>query len=124
MHIDEAHRAHPAGIRRAARGRAALHINARTPRDSSAGPRICACGPQDPMWCIEFGTVWRWPSRRAFPPSHLEALAGAVARPLHLVMIGGMDAVPTLTRAFADITVVDAVPFLKAVKRQRLSERQ
>ncbi len=100
----------------------ALHLNARTPRDYERWVSYLRERDEITHVVFEFGTVWRWPLRRAFHLHHLAHVAAAVGRPLHLTMIGGMDAVPTLAPAYAQLTVVDAVPFLKAVKRQQLTE--
>ncbi len=100
----------------------ALHINARAPRDYERWGNYLRERDEITHVVFEFGTVWRWPLRRAFHLQHLAALSAYVGRPLHMTMIGGMDAMPTLARAYTQLTVVDAVPFLKAVKRQRLTE--
>jgi hypothetical protein len=100
----------------------ALHLNARTPRDYERWANYLRERDEITHVAFEFGTVWRWPLRRAFHLQHLAHVAAAVGRPLHLTMIGGMDAVPTLASAYAQLTMVDAVPFLKAVHRQRLTE--
>ncbi len=100
----------------------ALHLNARTPRDYERLVEYLKERGEITHVVFEFGTVWRWPLRRTFHLQHLAHVANAVGRPLHITMIGGMDAVPALAQAYAKITVVDAVPFLKAVKRQQLTE--
>lgn len=100
----------------------ALHLNARTPRDYERWTNYLRERDEITHVAFEFGTVWRWPRRRAFHLHHLAHVAAAVGRPLHLTMIGGMDAVPFLAPVYAQLTVVDAVPFLKAMKRQELSE--
>ena len=100
----------------------ALHVNARTPRDYQRWGDYLREREEITHVVFEFGTVWRWPLRRQFHLHHLANLQTYVGRPLHLTMIGGMDALPTLAPAYAQLTVVDAVPFLKAINRQRLTE--
>lgn len=100
----------------------ALHINARTPRDYERWGNYIRERDEITHVAFEFATVWRWPLRRAFHLQHLASLPSYVGRPLHIIMIGGMDALPTLARAYPRLTYVDAVPFMKAVKRQRLAE--
>lgn len=100
----------------------ALHLNGRTPRDYERWANYLRERDEITHVVFEFGTVWRWPLRREFHLQHLIHVANAVGRPLHMTMIGGMEAVPALAQAYAKLTVVDAVPFLKAVKRQKLTE--
>ncbi len=100
----------------------ALHLNARTTRDYERWADFLRHRPEITHVAFEFGTVWRWPTRQGFHRQHLAWLADSVGRPLHLVMVGGMTAIPTLAAAFDGVTYIDGTPFLKTIKRQRIVE--
>ena len=47
-------------------------------------------------------------------------MPGRVGRPLHFVMIGGINAIPVLAPAFGRVTYIDTSAFMNSVHRQRL----
>lgn len=47
-------------------------------------------------------------------------LSAGLGRPRHLIMIGGMTALPILASAFARVSYIDTSAFMNAVHRQRL----
>lgn len=100
----------------------ALHLNARTARDYERWAEFVRLRPEVTHVAFEFGTVWKWPLRQAFHLQQLAGLAQTVGRPLHLIMVGGMTAIPTLAAAYENVTYIDGTPFLKTIKRQRVVE--
>jgi len=100
----------------------ALHVNARTPKDYERWAQYLRERDEITHISAEFATGLKWPLRRAFHLHHMKWLSEYVGRPLHLTMIGGTEALPTLAPAFSQVTFVDAVPFVKAVNRQQVTE--
>ena len=98
----------------------AYHLNARTPQDYRRLASFIAAREEVSELAFEFKTGATWRHRRAFHLAELVQLAGRVGRPLHLVMIGGITAIPTLTPAYSKVTYVDTSAFMNAIYRQRL----
>ncbi|WP_216073550.1 hypothetical protein, partial [Acinetobacter baumannii] len=69
---------------------------------------------------FEFKTGAAWRTRLRFHLEELTQLAGRVSRPLHFVMIGGINAIPVLAPAFDRLTYIDTSAFMNSVYRQRL----
>lgn len=100
----------------------ALHLNCRTKRDYERLTEFIFKREEVTDVVFEFGTGAARPGRRGFHHQHLAALARDVGRPLHLTIIGGAAAIPTLAPAFERLTFVDTTPFMKAMHRKLLVE--
>ena len=98
----------------------AYHLNARTPHDYQRLAAFIAARPEVTDVAFEFKTGAAWRSRLPFHLHELRQLASRVARPLHLVMIGGVNAIPKLASSFDRVTYVDTSAFMNALHRQRL----
>jgi hypothetical protein len=98
----------------------AYHLNARTPTDYQRLVNFIVERPEVTDVAFEFKTGAAWRKRIRFHLSELAQLSVSVARPLHLVMIGGINAVPALAPAYARITYIDTSAFMNSVHRQRL----
>lgn len=98
----------------------AYHLNARTEHDYRRLARFFAERPEVTEVAFEFKTGAAWRSRLVFHLAELVQLARRVDRPLHLIMIGGMTALPVLNAAFARVTYIDTSAFMAALYRQRL----
>jgi hypothetical protein len=100
----------------------ALHVNARTQRDYERFIEFIADRPEITNVSFEFGTGAACPSRLPYHRHYLATLARLVSRPLHLTMVGGINAVPVLARAYTNLTYIDTSAFVNAVQRKRLHE--
>lgn len=98
---------------------AALHLNARTDRDWDRWRDYIAARSEVTHVAFEFATGAGWGLRTEWHLKKLVALAAAVGRPLHLIMRGGAKLLPVLTRAFAEITLLETSVFMKTASRQR-----
>lgn len=98
----------------------ALHLNARTDKDFERWVEFLGDHSEITHIAFEFGTGAGARNRIAWHIDHLNALARAVARPLHLVVRGGGSEIRALRGAFVGITLIDTSPFLKTQQRQRL----
>ncbi len=98
----------------------ALHLNARTEKDYERWTTYLREHEEITHISYEFATVWRFKDRRQFHLEQLALLAHNVGRPLHLTMVGGIEAISA--PAFAKVSFVDSVPFVKAMKRRLLVE--
>lgn len=98
----------------------AYHLNARTPHDYQRLTTFIAQRSEVTDVAFEFKTGAAWRKRLSFHLAELAQLAIRVGRPLHLVMIGGMIAVPALASAFDRVTYIDSSAFMNSVHRQRL----
>jgi hypothetical protein len=98
----------------------AYHLNARTPQDYRRLATFLAARPEVTDVAFEFKTGAAWRTRLGFHLEELAQLPGRVGRPLHFVMIGGINAIPVLAPAFGRVTYIDTSAFMNAVHRQRL----
>jgi hypothetical protein len=98
---------------------AVLHVNARTETDMSRWAEYLIERPEITHIAYEFTTGTRYASRRALHLSWLKSLAVAVGRPLHIVVRGGSEILPTLANTFSGITVLETSAFMKTMMRQR-----
>jgi hypothetical protein len=98
----------------------AYHLNACTSHDYRRLAAFIAERPEVTDVAFEFKTGAAWRKRLPFHLAELAQLANRVGRPLHLVMIGGVPALPVLSAAFARITYIDTSAFMTTMHRQRL----
>ena len=98
---------------------AALHVNGRTETDFRRWTDYVASRPEVTHLAYEFTTGTGWAGRQEQHAAWLCDLAQSVARPLTLVLRGGMEVLPTLTAAFAKVTLLDTSSFMKAMMRKR-----
>jgi hypothetical protein len=96
----------------------AYHLNGRTKQDYHRLTEFIASRDEVTDVVFEFRTAWR--SRMPFHVIELNKLAQRVGRPLHLVMIGGIQWLPAVDAAFDRVTYVDTSAFMRAMHRQRL----
>ncbi|QEX15869.1 hypothetical protein FRZ44_11570 [Hypericibacter terrae] len=96
------------------------HLNARTPHDYRRLAAFIEVRPEVTDVAFEFKTGATWRKRLGFHLAALAELASHVDRPLHLTMLGGINAIPLLARAFDRVTYIDSSAFMNSVKRQRL----
>jgi hypothetical protein len=99
----------------------ALHVNARTARDYERWTEFVLAQPGIEFIAVEWATIAR-SKRTPFHIEHLARLATTAqksGRQLGLVSRGTSGMVP-LTSHFSRYLVVDADPFMKAVKRQAI----
>jgi len=99
---------------------AAYHLNARTLHDYARLTSFVAARDEISDVSFEFKTGAAWPQRRGFHLAQLVQLAQNVSRPLHLVMVGGIGAIPLLSTKFGDLTYIDTSAFMSSIYRQRL----
>lgn len=100
----------------------ALHVNARTARDYDRLAEFIQQRDEVTDVAFEFATGAAWPGRRPFHQKHLTDLAAVVGRPLNLIMVGGLPAIPTLASAFASLSFIDTSAFMKTLHRKRIVE--
>lgn len=98
----------------------AYHLNARTPQDYRRLAAFMAERLEVTDVAFEFKTGAAWRTRLPFHVAELVQLATRVGRPLHLVMIGGITALPALATAFHRTTYIDTSAFMATMHRQRL----
>ena len=67
----------------------------------------------------EFATGTGRAGRKEIHADWLAGLARAVGRPLHLIVRGGLDVLPVLAEAFAQVSVIETSIFMKTMKRRR-----
>jgi hypothetical protein len=97
----------------------ALHVNGRTDSDFQRWSRYVASRPEVTHLAYEFTTGTRWPGRREQHAKWICDVAVASDRPLKLIVRGGAEVMPALTRHFAQVTVLNATVFMKTMNRQR-----
>ena len=97
----------------------ALHLNARTDQDWHCWTRFLAVHSEVDTVAVEFGTGAGYGTRTAWHVEQLIQLAERVARPLRLIVRGGVQVLPRLSQAFSSVTLIDSRPFFKTVRRQR-----
>jgi len=100
---------------------AALHVNGRTETDFKRWGSYIDAHPEVTHVAYEFTTGTRWTGRREQHITWISALARSAARPLHLLVRGGLDLLPELSRSFACVTLIETSCFVKTMKRQRAS---
>ena len=100
---------------------AALHVNARTERDWERWTEYIARRPEVTHIAFEFGTGAGWTTRIDWYANQLIRLGAAVGRPLHLVLRGGTQILPTLVAAFPNITVLETSVYVKTINRKGAS---
>lgn len=99
----------------------ALHINGRTYRDYERLTQFIRDRAEVMDVAFEFGTGAAWPRRLSFHNERLKDLALGAGRPLRLIMIGGVSALPSLSATYPMISYVDTTPFMKSLHRQKLT---
>jgi len=99
----------------------ALHLNARTDRDWERWTTFLKDHPEIAFVAFEFGTGAGAASRTAWYVDQLRRLAGEVARPLNLVMRGGLGDLRGLAAAFSRVTVIETSAFVRAQNRRRIT---
>lgn len=97
----------------------ALHVNGRTDTDFLRWAHFLNEHEETTHIAYEFTTGSGWARRANLHADWLSELASRVNRPLHLVMRGGIELLPPLGKAFANITVLETSAFMKTMKRQR-----
>ncbi len=97
----------------------ALHLNGRTDRDFERW--VDFVGERDEITHVayEFTTGTGWQGRREQHVEWLARFAERVARPLTLIIRGGLKVIPDLNRVFARVVYLDTNAFMKTVWRQR-----
>lgn len=98
---------------------AALHVNARTEKDWERWTDYVAGRPEVTHLAFEFSTGAGYVDRIQWHRDQLIKLAGAVERPLHLIMRGGAKLLYHLAVAFPNITLLETSLFMKTKSRQR-----
>jgi hypothetical protein len=98
----------------------AYHLNGRTPHDYQRLANFMAERPEVTDVAFEFKTGAAWRKRVGFHLSELAQFPGRVARPLHLVMIGGINSIPALAPTYDRVTYIDTSAFMNSIHRQRL----
>jgi hypothetical protein len=99
---------------------AALHVNGRTDMDFLRWSQFIAERPEVTHIAYEFRTM---SGRQQTHVDWLVGLTRSVGRPLHLLVRGGSEFLPTLREAFAGVTFLDTSVFMKTMKRQRAHRR-
>ena len=97
----------------------ALHVNSRTEHDFSRWKEYVAARPEVTHIAYEFTTGTGWAGRCEQHAEWLIDLARAVARPLHLVVRGGIEVLPALAEAFGGVTFLDTSVFMKTMMRRK-----
>lgn len=97
----------------------ALHVNARTDTDIDRWAAFVRSREEINWVAYEFTTGSARAERQKVHARWLAKLAAGTARPLKLIVRGGIDILPILTDAFEAVTVVETSAFMKAMKRHR-----
>jgi hypothetical protein len=98
----------------------ALHLNARTEHDYARLTSFISRRAEATDVAFEFKTGGAWRGRRSFHEHHLAEVARRVAKPLRILTVGGLPAIPVLASAYDKLTFVDTSAFMKSLYRQRL----
>jgi Domain of unknown function (DUF4417) len=98
----------------------ALHLNARTDRDWQRWQDFLIAHPGIGSVAFEFGTGAAPKARARWYLHQLTTLAGAVGRPLQLVVRGGRRLLPELRLSFRQVAFIAPDPLMKARKRREL----
>lgn len=100
---------------------AALHVNGRTNTDFLRWTDFVASRPEITHLAYEFTTGTGWSGRQEQHVEWLCMIAASLSRPMNLVVRGGTDSLPTLSKAFAHVTMVDTSSFIKTMMRRSAS---
>lgn len=98
---------------------AALHVNARTEHDFGRWTAYISDRPEITHVAYEFTTGTGKANRQEQHAVWLQNLAAGVGRPLHLIIRGGIKAIPILSKNFHQITVAETNSFIKTIKRKK-----
>ena len=98
----------------------ALHLNGRTERDDERLALFIRQRAEVTDVAFEFKTGGAWRGRSAFHQRHLAEIGRKSGRPLRMLLVGGLTAIPVLARAYAKLTYIDTNAFMKAMYRQKL----
>jgi hypothetical protein len=98
---------------------AALHVNGRTDTDFKRWTVFLRARPEIRILAYEFATGTGWIGRRDIHVEWLTKMASEVGRPLDLIIRGGWDLIPRLSRVFTRVVFIDTSAFMKTMKRQR-----
>ena len=96
----------------------ALHVNGRSETDFRRWAGYVRARPEITHIAYEFTTGTGRAERRPFHVECLIEIAKQAGRPLNLIVRGGIDELPQLTTAFAQVTVLETWSFMKTMKRQ------
>jgi len=96
----------------------ALHVNARTERDWERWAEFLAARTEFTHIAFEFGTGAGWKGRIDWYAEQLARLRAAVARPIQLIVRGGIAILPRLASTFDGVTLLETSTFVKTVRRK------
>lgn len=97
----------------------ALHVNGRTDHDFLRWTEYVGARHEITHLAYEFTTGTGWRGRREQHAKWLSMLAAAVGRPLSLVIRGGADMLPVLSKTFAHVSLLETSAFMKTMMRRR-----
>jgi hypothetical protein len=97
----------------------ALHVNGRTETDFLRWTAYVQSRPEIEILAYEFATGTGWVDRRELHVRWLMDLARCVGRPLDLIVRGGIDLLPKLASAFANVTFIDTAAFMRTLMRRQ-----
>ena len=98
----------------------ALHLNGRTEHDYERLALFIRRRAEVTDVAFEFKTGGSWRGRSAFHQRHLAEIGRKSGKPLRMLMVGGLAAIPVLAPAYAKLTYIDTNAFMKAMYRQKL----
>lgn len=96
----------------------ALHVNARTERDWERWAEFLAARTECTHIAFEFGTGAGWKGRIDWYADQLTRLRTVIARPIHLIVRGGISILPRLANTFDGVTLLETSTFVKTVRRK------
>ena len=102
----------------------ALHVNGRTEPDFLRWGVYVRERPEVTHLAYEFTTGTSRAARRGYHLENLIGVAAAAGRPLGLLVRGGIELLPRLRAAFATVTVLETLTFMKTIKRQLIDLRE
>ena len=94
------------------------YLQALTPTDWSYWRRFLEQHNEVRFVAKEFQTGLARPERGRAAILELRKLASEIGRPLHIIAIGGAQYARDLAAGFQSWTIVDSIPFMKAIKRR------
>lgn len=94
------------------------HCSATSPGDWSFWRSFLRSNSSLHTVAFEFQTGNKSPVEGLKAIRQFEALQQAIGRPIHLILVGGAQFVEEAARRFANLTILDSVPFFKALHRQ------